>query len=174
MKIRQLAVLLPAVIMLAAPADAGAALIVSSFVTSPAGATVFATWSSPDPATAISNIAAPFWDIDLVSSGIGRFEVTVAQHRVPLYPGEAPLGPALVLSFFGISPGFGAAAKSTSSIHPPGPHEDSLRVSITPVGAGVSSIAIEATHVPEPGALGLGLAGCALLFLAHRRLPRKL
>jgi MYXO-CTERM domain-containing protein len=169
MKIRPFAVLFSALVMLTAPASAGAALIINSSVSSPAGASVFATWTSPDAASVISDIGGPFWDIDLISSSFGEFEVTVAQHRVALHAGEAPLGPALVLSFFDLLPGSGSAARSVSRIHPPGPHADALMVRITPVAAGVSTVSIQATHVPEPGALGLALAGFGLLLLARRR-----
>jgi hypothetical protein len=173
MRIRQSVFVLSAfAASLLVPAQSGAALILNSSVTSTTAATVFATWTGPDIASAIPNIGGPFWDIDLIASGLGTFEVTIVQHTVAAHAGEAPLGPALVLSFFGVVPGSGSAAGTVSGIHPPGSHVDAVWVSIMPTGPGVSSIGVHASHVPEPGTVGLFLAGCGLLIAARFRISR--
>lgn len=160
------------------PATGSAALVINSVVTTATDVTVLATWTDPDPGTVHVNLGEPNWDIDLISlafgSGIG-LQVVGAQHIIPSDAGEAPLGPALVLSFLGISPGVGEAYKWTGGIHPPGPHSDMLQVTITPTVAGVSSsVEVVASHVaPEPASLGLGLLGAGVLFGMRRWSTRR-
>lgn len=157
---------------------AKAALVVNSVASNATSVTVSATWTNQDPGTVISNTGAPYWDLDLISfafaPGAGVLSVT-AQHTVAPDAGESVYGPSLILSFFGVSPGVGAATKATGGNHPLGMHNDMLTVSINPLVANVSStVSITASHVvPEPGSLGLGLLGGGILLATRRRLFRQ-
>jgi hypothetical protein len=161
------------------PVTGSAALVVNSFVSTPTMVTLLATWTDPDlPGSNIINQGLPNWDIDLISLSIGGgvgLEITASEHKVAPHPGEAGTGVALQLSFFSVSPGVGGGTKTISANHPGGNHYDKLVATLTPTKAGLeSSLSVVASHnTPEPGSLGLGLLGSALLLAIHRRSVRQ-
>lgn len=150
------------------PAMSSATLVTNGVVTNtPLLFQASLTWTNPSIVDSLDLGNAP-WDMNVLASA-GSLQLTFGQHAFAPHSGDDPFGGNMSVLFQSIAPGSGGGTKTARAVHPES-HYDSLTVTVTPVTAGVSSIAITAEHIatPEPATMGLGALGASVLLFARR------